>query len=233
MHVRDQRVIITGATGGVGPVMVEAFLALGAVVVGVGRRRTALADLMASCEQHPNLSVAECDLTDPNGVKKLLKSVHDDGGVDSIVHVAGGFEYGSLHELSTQAADRLIDINLRTTTYLLQASLPLMRERGRGSIVLFSSERATEPAAGFGVYGAAKAAVLYLARTAAIENAGSGVRINSILPGVIDTAANRASMPDADPTGWVKPSDIASAAVWLCSAGAQATNGASLRLPNH
>jgi len=232
MHVRDQRVIITGATGGVGPVMVEAFLALGAAVIAVGRRRTALSDLLARCEQHPNLSVAECDLSDGDNVDRLIASVHADGPLDSIVHVAGGFAYGELHEVAQDAIPRMVTLNFITSAYLLRSALPRMRQQGRGSIVLFSSERAMSPEAGFGIYGATKAAVQYLAQTAAIENASSGVRINSILPGTIDTPANRAAMPDADPSLWVKPADLASAATWLCSANGEAVNGASLRLPN-
>ena len=231
MQVRGQRVLITGATGGLGPVLVEAFLALGASVIAVGRRRTALSELLARCQQHERLEVAECDLVDAEGVEALFNAITSKEPLDAVVHAAGGFVYAPLHEVSPAEIAAQVRLNVEASALTLRAALRVMRPRGSGRVVLVASDRATSPAPGFGIYGATKAAVVHLVETAALECAHSAVSVNALLPGIIDTPANQAAMPQSDRTGWVKPTDIANAAIWLCGPNATGVSGSLVRLP--
>jgi NAD(P)-dependent dehydrogenase (short-subunit alcohol dehydrogenase family) len=222
---------VTGATGGLGPHLVEALLACGAHVVAAARVRTRLDGLRAGLEQHERMHVAECDATHPAGVEALLEDMDGRGGVDGVVHAAGAFVYGPLAERTDAEVERVIAGNLTSTVLVVRGALRRMVPRGRGRIVVVAADRALAPCPGFALYGAAKAGAVHLVQAVADEVHGSGVRIHALLPGVIDTPGNRSAMPDVDPAGWVAPAELAKAAVWLCSSGAQAVNGALVRLP--
>jgi NAD(P)-dependent dehydrogenase (short-subunit alcohol dehydrogenase family) len=102
-----------------------------------------------------------------------------------------------------------------------------MRRAGRGRIVAIGSRAAVEPAANIGAYSASKAAMVSLVRTAALENGDAGITANAILPGTIDTEANRKSNPAGDHSKWISPARLAALAVFLASdAGAQITGAA-------
>ncbi|MFW6066708.1 MAG: SDR family NAD(P)-dependent oxidoreductase [Myxococcota bacterium] len=231
MDLHGKRIVVTGATGGLGPSVVEAVLACGARVLAVARLRTKLDELRASLEHHERLDVAECDATEPAGVEALFDAADARGGVDGVVSAVGAFAYSPVTDLEDDALMRLVQCNLTASALIVRGALRRMVPRGGGRIVLVAADRAVRPAPGFAVYGAAKAGVVHLAEAAAEEVHGAGVRIHALLPGIIDTPANRAAMPDADPTGWVRPAEIARAAVWLLSGEASAVNGALVRLP--
>jgi NAD(P)-dependent dehydrogenase (short-subunit alcohol dehydrogenase family) len=103
-----------------------------------------------------------------------------------------------------------------------------MRAAQAGRIVAIGSRAAESPGAMVGAYSASKAALVSLVRTVAVENKSVGITANVILPGTIDTAANRAAMPEADVTQWVKPESIASLIVWLASDDAKDVTGTAI-----
>src|SRR6185369_6667028 len=105
---------------------------------------------------------------------------------------------------------RMFDINLNCVFHILRAAVPPLRKTGNGRIIAIGSRAALEPGPGVGAYSASKAAMVSLIRTVALENKDAGLTANVILPGTIDTPANRAAMPKADYTQWVQPSNIAS-----------------------
>ena len=231
MKLDGQRVLVTGASGALGPALVEAFLAVGADVVAAARRRTRLDALRAEMRQHERLHVAECDATDPAGVDALFEALERKGGIDVVVQAAGAFRWGPLSELDDADVAVMIETNLVATTWVVRAACRRMVPRGRGSIVAIAADRAREPAAGFSVYGATKAGVVHLVEAVAAELHGTGVRANAVLPGVIDTPENREAMPEADPKGFASPRAIARACVWLAGSDAEGVSGALVRVP--
>jgi len=212
-------VLVTGATGGLGPAVVRAFLGTGAAAVfGVARSwdgRTVPEGLF-----HP----VEADLTTVEGCRAVAARARP---LDVLVHVMGGFSGGDPVGATSDAVfDRMIDLNLRSAFYLFREVLPEMLEAGRGRIIAVGSRVGEEPAANLSAYAASKAGLHALVKTVALEVSGSGVTVNAVLPGVIDTPANRKAMPRADNSKWVKPEAIAEAVIWLASGMASAVNGA-------
>ncbi len=236
--LHERRVVITGATGGLGTKTVEAFLAVGARVVAVARRRTRLADLLAEHNHHPRLEIAESDVSDAAGVSALFESLGRAGPVHSVVHTVGGFAGGAHKDLSADRLASLIEQNLTSTALVMRSALELMSRsgstnvRGTGSLVAVSSEAAGCPAPGLALYGATKASVEHLAQACATEAAPLGLRVNTLAPGTIDTPANRDAMPDADHAAWTSPTDIAKAAIWLASDESRPVSGSCLRFAN-
>lgn len=230
MKLDDKRVIVTGASGGLGPSLVEALLAVGAEVIAVARRRTGLDALRAEMRHHERLEVAECDVADPEGLAELVDAVARGGAIDGLVHAAGAFRYGPLIDQSDEDVTAVIRSNVVATTVVLRAVLRRMAAQRSGAAVVISADRALEPAASFSLYGAAKAAVTHLVQATALE-VHPDVRVNAILPGTIDTPANREAMPDADPSGWTSPRAIARTAVWLLGSDAEGVSGALVRMP--
>ena len=149
------------------------------------------------------------------------------GPVDALVCCAGGFAMQPITGFSSADFDFLIDINLRTAANAVRAFAPNM-PRG-GSIVLVGAQ-SWRGAKGVALYAAAKAGVVSLAKSASLDLKPLGVRINAILPDMIDSAANRAAMPDADFDRWAKPAEIAAVVQFLCSPAAALVSGNALEV---
>src|SRR5262249_51248592 len=123
---------------------------------------------------------------------------------------------------------RMFDMNVNSTFHILRAVIPHMRAAGSGRIVAIGSRAAESPGAKVGAYSASKAAVVSLIKTVAIENKDLGITANVILPGTIDTPANRAAMPGADTSTWVTPESIASLILWLAGDAGKDVTGAAI-----
>src|SRR4051812_43991050 len=179
-------VLITGAKGGLGTSVTKAFLDAGAVVAGAGRH---IAD---TDFPNPRFMAVPADLLDQAQAAAMVETVVGRfGRIDALIHVAGGFSGGALHETDDATWDRMMDMNLRAAFHTFRAVIPAMRKAGRGRIVAIASRAAVETAPGIAAYAASKAAMLSLVRSAAAENRDLGIRANAILPGTIDTEANR------------------------------------------
>jgi NAD(P)-dependent dehydrogenase (short-subunit alcohol dehydrogenase family) len=144
-----------------------------------------------------------------------------------LVHLVGGFAGGKpVAETDDATLDRMLDLNLKSAFHIVRAVLPHMRQKRSGRILAIGSRAAIEPQAAIGVYSASKAALVSLIRTIAIENKDACISANVILPGTMDTPANRAGDPNADFSKWVEPAQVAALLLHLASdAGAQ-INGA-------
>ncbi len=214
--------LVTGASGGLGTSVVKALLDAEMTVIGVSRNIT------ASDVPHPSfvalpgsLSTLESSAALVDGVIKRF------GRIDVLAHLVGGFDGGKPIAGSDEASFRaMFDINLFTAFYVLRAVLPHMRRQQGGRIIAIGSRAAESPGPGVGAYSASKAAIVSLIRTVALENGKAGITANVLLPGTIDTRANRAAMPDADTSAWVAPSSIASLIVWLSGGSGSDVNGA-------
>jgi NAD(P)-dependent dehydrogenase (short-subunit alcohol dehydrogenase family) len=215
--------IITGANGGLGRFITEAFLEAGARVVGVSR------SIQAGDFQHPGFTALPAELSAGEAAREVACEVMTRfGRIDVLVHAMGGFAGGqTVAETDDATLDRMLDLNYRSAFFIARAVLPHMRRRGGGRILAVASRQAVEPGAMVGVYSASKAALVALIRTIALENKDCNVSANTVLPGTMDTPANRAADPQADPSQWVQPAQVAALLVHLASdAGAQVTGAA-------
>src|ERR1022692_454188 len=140
----------------------------------------------------------------------------------------GGFAGGmSVADTDDATLDQMLDLNYHSAFFMARAVLPHMRRQGGGRILAVASRQAAEPGAMVGAYSASKAALVALVRTIVLENKDRGISANTVLPGTMDTPANRAADPQADPLQWVQPAQVAALLVHLASdAGAQVTGAA-------
>ncbi len=214
--------LVTGADGGLGTFVTQALLDAGATVVGLSRK------IQQSQFNHPNFTALPAEISTGAGAKSAVDElVSRFGRLNILAHTVGGFAGGqSIAETDDSTFQRMFDVNLYSTFYLLRAAVPVMRQAGNGRIVAIGSRAALEPGAGVGAYSASKAAMVSLIRTVAQENKDAGMTANAILPGTMDTPANRKFMPDADFSKWVRPSAVASLIIWLAGDAGKDVNGA-------
>ena len=223
--------LVAGGTGGLGRAVTLQFLMEGAAVVTTYRTQTEFDDLVqAAGADAARLEGYRIDVTDEAATRELVEGVAGrHGRLDALVNTVGGYAGGvTLLELDTKVLDHMLALNLRSGYALARAALPAMLSRGRGSIVNVAAKAALNPPPRAAAYAASKAAALALMDSLAAETSGTGVRVNSVLPSVIDTAANRKSMPKADFAKWPKPEEIARVILFLCSDDAEVIHGAAV-----
>lgn len=215
--------VVSGGTGGLGGAVTQTLLDAGwRVVVPYHDERE-----LEHAPQHELLELVEADLFEPAAAAEVI--AHAGGRLDALVNLVGGFEAaGRVHETPIEDFERQFRLNLRATYLMCHAALPRMLDQGGGSIVCVSTRAVLRPFAGAAGYIASKAAVLAFVDALAVEYTKDGVRTNAILPSVIDTPANRAGQPDADPSHWVKPVEIARVIRFLCSDDSAPTSGAHI-----
>ena len=220
--MKGKVVLVTRAKGGLGTCVTQAFLEAGASVIGTSRK------IRQADFDSPNFAAIPAEISSREGAKVLLDQVVARfSRLDVLAHTVGGFAGGqSVAETDDATFQRMFDLNLNATFYLLRAALPAMRKTGNGRIIAIGSRAAAEPGANVGAYSASKAAMVSLIRTVALENTDAGITSNVILPGTMDTPANRKAMPDADFSKWVQPTSVASLIVWLAGDAGKAMNGA-------
>jgi NAD(P)-dependent dehydrogenase (short-subunit alcohol dehydrogenase family) len=225
---QQRTVLITGAAGTLGRAVAEAFAADGANLVLVDRSDEQLRDAFGAAGAQ-RLFVA-ADLLDAQAAAAALRTaVERFDGVDVLCNIAGGFRMGEpVHQTPDATWNLLADLNVRTLVNMVRATVPQMIERGGGKVVNVGAYAAQRGAAKMGAYIASKSSVIRLTETMAAELRDQHVNVNCVLPTIIDTPANRADMPDADPSRWVAPKDLAAVIVFLASDAARAVHGAAL-----
>jgi NAD(P)-dependent dehydrogenase (short-subunit alcohol dehydrogenase family) len=223
--------LVAGGTGELGRAVSLEFLAEGAVVVATYRTQAEFDELAhAAGAAAGRLEGQRIDVTDEAAVRRLVEDVvARHGRLDALVNAVGGYAGGvNLAELETEVLDHMLALNLRSGYALARGVLPAMLTAGRGSIVNIAAKAALQPTAGAAAYAASKAAALALMGALAAETSGTGVRVNSVLPSIIDTAPNRKSMPKADFAKWPKPEEIARVILFLCGDDAAVIHGAAI-----
>jgi len=222
--------VVTGGTGALGGRIVRRFLEAGATVATIDRdvdkARRAFADL----DVGDRLDVHAADLVDAADVEELVAGlVSRWERIDHLVNAVGGFSFDGPVETAPLAAfDRMLDMNFRTALNVCRAVVPFMKERGSGTVVNLGSRAALAGGAEVAPYAIAKTAVLRLTESLAAEGKRAGVRVNCVLPGTLDTPANRQSMPGADPSSWVELDALADVVLFLSSPAARAIHGAAV-----
>lgn len=219
-------VMITGAAGNLGRAVAEAFSAQGARLILVGGHRSSLAH--AFPDAPGDWQLVDVDLTDRDATRQRLgEAIANAGRLDALCAIAGGFHMGeAVHETTADTWNQMMEVNVQTLLNTVQAAVPAMLPQGRGRIVTVGAASARQGVAAMGAYTAAKSTVMRLTEAMAAELGPKGINVNGVLPSVIDTPENRKAMPKADPSGWVKPADLAAVIRFLGSDEAAAVNGA-------
>ncbi len=216
-----RRVLVTGASGGAGAGVLGAFLDEGWRVVAVARRDPP--------DEPQGVTWVQADLTGEEAAREMVAEAVDTlGGIDALVCLTGGFSSTPIEELGWGDFERQLGMSLRPTVEAVLASLPVLRESEGATIVTMGSQTALRPGASTGPYGAVKGAVATWSLSLATGLRSAGIRVNCVLPGTIDTEANRAAMPDAKRETWVSPRQLGELAVYLSSPVSAPLTGASI-----
>lgn len=214
------RVLVTGASGAAGGGVVEAFLADGWQVAGTTRR-------VAPDDAPAGVTWIVTDLADEASARAgIAEAVEGLGGLDAVVCLAGGFRLTPIDEASWEDFAGLIDLDYRPTVVTVLAALPHLGEGG--SIVTIGAKAAQAPGPRSTAYTAAKAGVIAFSASLAAELRPRGIRVNCVLPGTIDTPANRESMPNAKTANWVTPRQLGELLRYLASPQSSPLTGAAI-----
>jgi NAD(P)-dependent dehydrogenase (short-subunit alcohol dehydrogenase family) len=231
MTFKDKVALIAGGTGGLGRAVSQAFLEQGATVIVTYRKKQEFVDLKKIAGAGvSNLVGSEIDVTDQAAVEKLISTiVKENDRVDFLVNAVGAYAGGiKLWDTDPGVLDQQLKLNLISGYVLCRAIVPLMLKQRSGAIVSVASKAAVDHAAGAAAYAASKAAAVAMMDSLAADLKGTGVRVNSILPSIIDTPANRKAMPGAEFAKWPKPEEIAQVTLFLCSDEARVIHGAAI-----
>lgn len=213
--------VVSGAAGALGRAIVTALLEQGTGVVAVDRSPDALAEL------DPAVTRETADVTDASSVDMLFKRVlHERGRVDVVVHTVGAFRSGSIVDSTDDDWQSLLDVNLSGAWWMSRAAARVMQPAARGSIVHVAARNGIDALPGAAAYGVTKAGLVHLTRVLDSELRRSGVRVNAVVPGVIDTPANRAALSAETMQHAVAPDAIAKVIAFLASDDAAPVSGA-------
>ncbi|MCP1471245.1 NAD(P)-dependent dehydrogenase (short-subunit alcohol dehydrogenase family) [Sphingobium sp. OAS761] len=214
-------IIVSGGAGALGAAVFRRLVSNGNQVIVVD---------LAPVSHYGSAAIGGVDLADERAVALAYADATTRlGSVDGLVNLTGGFIWQPLVGGSVEAWDRMYRINLRTTVLSCRAALEHMKGK-RGAIVNVGAAGAANPSAGMAPYGASKAGVLALTESLADELRARRIRVNAVMPTIIDTPANRRDMPGADTTDWVQPDDVATVIAFLLSDQAAAISGSSIKL---
>jgi NAD(P)-dependent dehydrogenase (short-subunit alcohol dehydrogenase family) len=221
-------VLITGAAGSLGRALAAHFEAQGATLVLVDLDIAALQRGYPEPSEHRWLVAA--NLLEADSVSAAVAGALERfGHIDAVCNIAGGFAMGpAVHETSATDWQKMQDINVGTLLNVVRAVVPPMLDAGRGHIVNVAALGGLHGGAQMAAYSAAKSAVIRVTEAMSDELRERGINVNCVMPSIIDTAPNRAAMPDADPNRWVAPQDLASVIGFLCSDAARAVHGAAI-----
>ncbi len=227
MTEQKQTVLITGAAGQLGMAVAAAFHQRGARLVLLDRDANTLKRQFGDIDDALLVAV---DLLDRSQVgARVTEAMAQAGRIHALCHVAGGFRMGDpVHATPPASWDFLLNLNAGSFLNIAAAVVPHMIEQGGGKLVTVGAAAALKGAAGMGAYCASKSALIRLTEAMSAELRDQHINVNCILPSIIDTPDNRASMPDADASRWVTPAALAEVCVFLASDAARAIHGASI-----
>ncbi|MEW6143786.1 MAG: SDR family NAD(P)-dependent oxidoreductase [Thermodesulfobacteriota bacterium] len=228
--LQDKVAVITGGTGGLGKAVVSLFLAEGAYVLSTYIDDAELEGCLGLRDEYKSRVVfGKANVTKASNVANVAqKTIEKFSRIDILVNLVGGFAQSPLADTDEEAWDTMMNTNLKSAFLTSRSVIPHMIKQGRGSIVNIASRPALKGSPGLAAYGASKAGVLNLTQSMAEELKEHNINVNAVIPGTINTPANRMIMPDADFSKWVDPEDIAKVIAFLCSDDARAVSGAAI-----
>ncbi|MDB5973099.1 MAG: Dehydrogenase [Hydrocarboniphaga sp.] len=223
MSLEGKSVVVTGGFGSLGAAVAVAARAAGANVAVVDRAP----DAQAPAALAGLACFGGVDLGSLPAAEAAFQTIAEKlGGIDALVNIAGGFRWEPIESGKLETWDLLYNLNVKTALCASKAALPHLLLRGAGRIVNIGAAGAIKAGMGMGAYAASKAGVAKLTEALAEELKDRGITVNALLPSIIDTAPNRADMPDADFSRWVQPRQLADIIVFLLSDAASAITGA-------
>jgi NAD(P)-dependent dehydrogenase (short-subunit alcohol dehydrogenase family) len=226
--MKGRNILITGAVGALGTATAIAASARGARVALIGHTAQAPKALIEACGSEA-VVIGGIDLTQPEQATRAVATARERlGGLDVVLNIAGGFRWQTVADGDPATWDQLYAINLKTALNTSRAAIAYLRQSKAGRIINVGANAALRGAAGMGPYTASKAAVHRLTESLAEELKDSGITVNAVLPSIIDTPANRADMPKADPSKWVSPQALSEIILFLASDEASPITGALL-----
>lgn len=230
--MKNRVVVITGGNGGLGKAVVQRFWDTGAKIIAPVTSQKSAAELTAFLGSDERLQTIEADLTDSASVKSLFSQIDEEyGRCDVLVHLVGGFWMGGdINETPFSQFEKMIRLNLFTAFLCARSAFGMMKDARSGKIFTVAARAALELPAGMAAYTTSKAALLAFTESLAKEGAPYGVQSNTILPGVIDTPANRKSMPEANFDNWVTPEQIAEVILAMAQPGITEVTGSSVKV---
>lgn len=220
MDFENRVAVVTGGTGALGAAITLHLLAAGARVAVTYRSAPEWSALERQAADHrASLFGAKADLTRPSDVESFVAETRGRWGrVDFLLAIAGGFAAGKSYETDDETWNRMLDLNLKSLVNVLRATVPGMIQQNFGRIVTVSSGSILRGGgAGIAAYAVSKGAVRQLTEILADELKDHDIRVHCLLPGTMDTEANRRSMPKADFSKWVKTEDVARVVHFLLS----------------
>jgi NAD(P)-dependent dehydrogenase (short-subunit alcohol dehydrogenase family) len=229
--LKDRVALITGGTGGLGRAVTLHFLREGARCAVPYRSPVERDELSQEAAPYGDrLFCFRADLLRAEELDALVAAVLERfGGIEILLNLAGAFTGGTtVAETDPAAFDRMLDLNLRSVFLVSRAVIPHLVRRGGGKILSVAARAALQGSAGLGAYAASKAGVITLTQSMADELRDANVQVNCILPSIIDTPANRRAMPNADPSRWVDPAEIARVLAFLASDESRVISGAAV-----
>lgn len=223
----NRQVIITGAAGNLGTAVVDKLVNEGYVIHGVDHTEQGVARL-----QERGVHATKVDLTDEVAVAEFVEEHGQDAG--AAVLIAGGFHFGGFADTDDQTLDRMISLNFKTAYHIVRNLLPVFERQGRGRLVVIGARPALDPEAGKDMvaYALSKQLVFSLAEQVNAYGKGKDITASVIVPSIIDTPANRESMPDARFDDWVSGEDIAEAIYFVLSDRGSALRQGILKMYN-
>jgi NAD(P)-dependent dehydrogenase (short-subunit alcohol dehydrogenase family) len=222
LSLKNRHIVVTGGLGVLGRVVGTVLAEHGACVALVDR---------VLVQEAPGITavIGGVELTDPEATRTAFDQASQQmHGFDGLVNVAGGFRWETLEAGSLEAWDSLYAMNLRSAVVTCREALPHLLRAQAAGIVNVGALAAQKASAGMGAYAASKAGIDRLTEALAEELKDRGVRVNAVLPSILDTPANRSDMPDADTSRWVSPRALANVIAFLLSEDASAVTGASV-----
>jgi NAD(P)-dependent dehydrogenase (short-subunit alcohol dehydrogenase family) len=218
-------VLINGAAGALGREVVQAVAGAGHHVVAVDR--SPLPDEVARLE---HVRAVQGDALSPDFMAGAVAEAADRfGGLDALFHLAGTYRYASLADTDLDLWQTVLNVNLTSAYVAARAALPALTDT-HGVMVFVGAQAGINAPGNQAAYVASKAGVIAMTRSLAAELRLAGVRVNCIVPDIIDTPANRASLPKADPEKWLQPQQVADVLLYLLSDAASGITGAAINL---
>ncbi len=223
--------IVTGSSGNLGRAAAKMLYRLGVKLVLVNRHREALHKLYDNLVDPKNvLFSAPTNVLDENSVEDMVhEALNRFKRIDILLNIVGGYYAGTpVHETSLDTWDFMLNLNARSVVITSSAVIPTMLEQKSGKIINIASRAAIRGTANTAAYSASKSAVLRITESMSEELKASGVNVNCVIPGTIDTPDNRLAMPDVDFNRWVSPDSIAGVILFLASDAARDVHGAAV-----